>query len=104
MIRHIDSVIALLSGIAAGSMHGAECFMDGSKSVRKESPEGQFHLILCRNVAFTYFDLELQTTVLGRLVESLSAAGVLVIGKHESLPSLHPQLSALQLRLGSTRR
>jgi chemotaxis protein methyltransferase CheR len=59
------------------------------EDLRAGMPEGPFHLVLCRNVAFTYFAREpLQREVLARLVERLVPGGVLVIGAHESLPGV----------------
>ena len=49
-------------------------------------PEQHFDLILCRNLVFTYFCLELQRRVLQHLARRLRPGGVLVIGAHESLP------------------
>jgi chemotaxis protein methyltransferase CheR len=49
-------------------------------------PDGPFHLVLCRNVAFTYFAPPLQHQVLAGLLERLVPGGLLVIGGHESLP------------------
>jgi chemotaxis protein methyltransferase CheR len=54
--------------------------------LRSEVPAGPFHLVLCRNVAFTYFAPPLQREVLARLLERLVPGGLLVIGAHESLP------------------
>jgi chemotaxis protein methyltransferase CheR len=57
------------------------------QDIRLEQPSGEFDLILCRNVAFTYFSEATQRDVLARITERLRPGGVLVIGKHESLPS-----------------
>ena len=57
-----------------------------TQDLRAELPEGPFHLVLCRNVAFTYFAPPLQREVLARLMERLVPGGLLVIGAHESLP------------------
>ena len=54
--------------------------------VRDGAPAGLFHLILCRNLVFTYFDEKLQRSVAERLVESLHPGGALVLGGHEALP------------------
>lgn len=54
--------------------------------VRTPAPDGPFDLILCRNLAFTYFDLEQQQAVLSRLWNVLVPGGALVIGAHETLP------------------
>lgn len=56
------------------------------QDLRAELPAGPFHLVLCRNVAFTYFAPPLQREVLARLLERLVPGGLLVIGSHESLP------------------
>lgn len=56
------------------------------QDVRTVMPDGQFHLILCRNLVFTYFDLALQIEILHKLLSKLRTGGALVIGKHESLP------------------
>jgi chemotaxis protein methyltransferase CheR len=56
------------------------------QDLRAELPDGPFHLVLCRNVAFTYFAPPLQREVLTRFVERLVPGGLLVIGAHESLP------------------
>ena len=53
--------------------------------VRAVPPPGMFHLILCRNLAFTYFDKGMQSQVLERLLESLAVGGYLVIGTREEL-------------------
>ena len=49
-------------------------------------PEGRFDLVLCRNLAFTYFAADRQRVVLQRLSERLRRGGILVIGGHEMLP------------------
>lgn len=56
------------------------------QDLRGEQPEGPFDLILCRNVAFTYFAPELQLRVLEALTERLSKGGYLAIGAHEHFP------------------
>lgn len=57
-----------------------------SQDIRLAAPDGPFHMILCRNLAFTYFDISLQKEVLRRIFDSLLNGGILVIGIHESLP------------------
>lgn len=56
------------------------------QDIRRGLPEGTFHLILCRNLAFTYFDADLQRQTLGRIMTRLKPGGFLVIGRRESLP------------------
>jgi len=62
------------------------------QDIRLEQPHGQFDLILCRNVAFTYFSEPVQRAVVGRIAERLRADGFLVIGRRESLPRGAPFL------------
>ncbi len=62
------------------------------EDLRQQMPEGPFHLVLCRNVAFTYFAPPVQREVLTRLLERLVPGGLLVIGAHESLPEDTPGL------------
>lgn len=54
--------------------------------IRDEPPPGLFDIILCRNLAFTYFDDDGQTAVLRAIRRALLPGGVLVIGVHEQLP------------------
>lgn len=56
------------------------------QDVRRAAPVGPFDLILCRNLAFTYFDAEGQRQALRRLLAALRAGGALVIGGKERLP------------------
>jgi chemotaxis protein methyltransferase CheR len=57
-----------------------------AQDIRERTPEGLFHLILCRNLVFTYFDETLQQETLQRLTARLVHGGALIIGKTESLP------------------
>ena len=56
------------------------------QDIRQEAPDGSFDLVLCRNLAFTYFEERLQTKVLGTIADRLVPGGVLLIGEHETLP------------------
>jgi chemotaxis protein methyltransferase CheR len=49
-------------------------------------PDQYFDLILCRNVVFTYFALELQDELARQLIKRLRPGGALVLGLHESVP------------------
>lgn len=70
--------------------------------------EEVFDLVLCRNLAFTYFDEAAQRTTLTRLVERLRPGGVLVIGRKERLPdagaALAPIGEATFRRVGASRQ
>jgi chemotaxis protein methyltransferase CheR len=52
-----------------------------------ELPQRLFDLVLCRNVAFTYFEAEQARAALERIATRLRPGGALVIGVHEELPS-----------------
>ncbi len=55
-------------------------------------PAGAFGLVLCRNVAFTYFSNERRVELLPRLCAALKPGGALVIGIRERLPADTDQL------------
>lgn len=56
------------------------------QDVRQETPEGSFDLVLCRNLAFTYFSRMVQEEVWARIQERLVAGGIVLVGEHEELP------------------
>ena len=56
------------------------------QDIRTEAPPGPFELILCRHLAFTYFDERLQEAVLTRIAGRLTPGGLFVAGKQEPLP------------------
>lgn len=74
------------------------------QDVRDAGPNGLFHLILCRNVAFTYFDDELQRATLRRIAERLLPGGAMVIGSGESLPQGETGLEPWSQKLGVYRK
>jgi chemotaxis protein methyltransferase CheR len=55
------------------------------QDLRREAPDGSFDLVLCRNVAFTYFAPPGQRDALARIGARLRPGGALVIGRHEAL-------------------
>jgi chemotaxis protein methyltransferase CheR len=57
------------------------------QDLRCARPAGPLDLVLCRNLAFTYFDDGLQREVLAHIARRLRPGGVLVIGSHEKLPA-----------------
>jgi chemotaxis methyl-accepting protein methylase len=59
--------------------------------IHEESFSGM-DMVLCRNLAFTYFSKETQIDVLKKVASSLREKGYLVIGKDESLPLTYPTL------------
>jgi chemotaxis protein methyltransferase CheR len=56
------------------------------QDLRETWPAGRFDLVLCRNLAFTYFDEPTQRELLTRLLAHLEPGGALVIGRRERLP------------------
>ena len=56
-------------------------------------PARRFDLILCRNLVFTYFSIDLQQQLLAELQLRLRAGGALVIGAHEALPGVAADLT-----------
>lgn len=54
--------------------------------IRDRPAMGPFHIVFCRNLAFTYFDTTLQLEMLEYLRGCLVGGGALVTGGHESLP------------------
>jgi chemotaxis protein methyltransferase CheR len=62
--------------------------------VRGPPPSNRFDLILCRNLAFTYFDESQQRAVIGRLINALVHDGALMLGSHEQLPVDERRLKA----------
>lgn len=57
------------------------------QDLRQELPAGRFHLILCRNLVFTYYDQDLQRQILIDILSKLEPNGLLVLGSHESPPA-----------------
>ena len=72
-----------------------------NQDLRKETPESLFDIVLCRNLALTYFSPTLRRKVLARVLERLVRHGFLVVGSHEKLPEpiaeLAPLPGALQI-------
>ncbi len=56
------------------------------QDLRTETPEGPFDVVLCRNLAFTYFDEATRRAVAERLVAALAPKGFLIVGRGERLP------------------
>jgi chemotaxis protein methyltransferase CheR len=65
------------------------------QDLRQDMPEGPFHLILCRNLTFTYFIEDTQREILAALHQRLLPGGYLVLGAHEQLPPGGPPFEAL---------
>jgi chemotaxis protein methyltransferase CheR len=63
------------------------------QDIRQDLPDGRFDLVLCRNLAFTYFQAPLQAVIAKRLAQVLVPGGLLLLGSHESLPTALPGLT-----------
>jgi len=74
------------------------------QDIRDRAPEGTFHLVLCRNLAFTYFDETLQKVTIRKITDRLSAGGALIIGNLESLPDGPWEVEPWSKRLGVYRK
>jgi chemotaxis protein methyltransferase CheR len=70
------------------------------QDIRERAPEKLFHLIVCRNVAFTYFDETLQKLTIQRITNSLAPGGALIVGNFERLPSGPWGIQPRSTRLG----
>ncbi len=74
------------------------------QDIRERAPEGTFHLVLCRNLAFTYFDETLQKETMRKITAGLAPGGALIIGKLESLPDGPWEVEPWSKRLGVYRK
>jgi chemotaxis protein methyltransferase CheR len=74
------------------------------QDLRESVPDGIFQLILCRNLAFTYFDETSQREMLRRLTDKLVPGGALIIGKLESLPEGHWEIEPWSPSMGVYRK
>jgi chemotaxis protein methyltransferase CheR len=66
--------------------HFGRCVEWRQEDVRQAAPRGVFDLVMCRNLAFTYYALPVQAQVLRRLADAVRPGGALVVGKRECLP------------------
>ena len=74
------------------------------QDIRAQMPEGLFHLVLCRNLVFTYFDLDRQREMVNRFTQKLFSGGVLMLGEHEALPAETTQFKPIQNKFRIFRR
>jgi chemotaxis protein methyltransferase CheR len=58
------------------------------QDLRRDTPDGAFDLILCRNLAFTYFDAKAARAVAERFACRLEPGGYLVVGRGEQVPDV----------------
>jgi chemotaxis protein methyltransferase CheR len=71
------------------------------QDLRDCAPEGTFDVVLCRNLAFTYFDVALQELAFSTIAERLVRGGLLVIGAHEVLPPSEKEKVRVEPAAGS---
>ena len=74
------------------------------QDIRRRMPRGPFHLVLCRNLVFTYSDEHHQRRALRRIASRLRPGGVLVLGRHERLPVPCEEFASLAPKLAIYRR
>jgi chemotaxis protein methyltransferase CheR len=74
------------------------------QDLRERAPEGLFQLILCRNLAFTYFDETSKRETIENLIHKLAPGGALIIGKAESLPDGRWEVEAWLPHMGIYRK
>jgi chemotaxis protein methyltransferase CheR len=74
------------------------------QDIRREMPAGPFHLILCRYLAFTYFDAGLQREIAKGFLRRIARDGYLALGKHESWPADLPGMDEARRGLPVYRR
>jgi chemotaxis protein methyltransferase CheR len=63
--------------------------------IRTPVPTASLHLILCRNLVYTYFEPNLQQEITRHFSSSLQPSGVLIIGIQEMLPEPIPGFAPL---------
>ena len=61
------------------------CFL--CQDLRSVQPEGPFDLVLCRNLAFTYFDAAQQRRTLSDIAARMRPGAALIVGKGEKPPA-----------------
>ena len=94
-----EAVFALSDGEYALRPEFRELIEFRQQDLRVELPTESFHLVLCRNLAFTYFADQVQRRVSEQIATRLLPGGFLVIGKHEAVPEGMPQLLPCDGRL-----
>lgn len=74
------------------------------QDLRESVPDGLFEMILCRNLAFTYFDETTQRETLHKLTDKLVPGGALIIGKLEALPAGAWEVEPWSVHMGVYRK
>jgi chemotaxis protein methyltransferase CheR len=76
--------------------HYKQAVMVARHDIRAPPPHGPFDLVMCRNLAFTYVNRDLQRATAARLADVLKPGGALVLGSYEALPRYLPRLRAVE--------
>jgi chemotaxis protein methyltransferase CheR len=63
------------------------------QDMREEMPDGPFDLVLCRYLAFTYFDADGQRAGLHGIAHRLRPGGVLMVGSREYPPARSSEIA-----------
>ena len=66
--------------------HYKQAVMVARHDIHTPPPYGPFDLVMCRNLAFTHFNCDLQRATAAQLADGLRPGGALVSGSHEALP------------------
>ena len=74
------------------------------QDMRVAMPDGPFDLVLCRYLAFTYFDADGQRAALTGIVHRLRPGGILMLGAKEHPPAGSPEIVPEHRELGFWRR
>lgn len=74
------------------------------QDIREQMPAGRFDLVLCRYLAFTYFDVDRQRAMLDDIAQRLRRGGLLMIGRKEQLPRPASGFAPADAGLGLWRR
>jgi chemotaxis protein methyltransferase CheR len=77
--RHEDGLFCVRDELRA-------CVTFRREDIRTTLPDGPFDLVMCRNLALTYFEPELQRTVIEGIVGRIVRGGLLIVGCHECPP------------------
>jgi chemotaxis protein methyltransferase CheR len=70
------------------------------QDVFDERPEGNFDLVLCRYLVFTYCEHRLQAEILSTIAGLMTRGGALILGQMEELPpseAFGPWIGALRI-------
>ena len=76
----------------------------GQQDMRVAMPDGPFDLVLCRYLAFTYFDMDGRRAALHGIAHRLRPGGILMLGAKEYPPAWSSEIVPEHQALGFWRR